>query len=74
MGKIGGSFDSNWGNFALLLKEGLRAVKDNSGSTKTMIHFAGFDGADWFYSNLLAQTVNYDYIGLSYYPIWHGKI
>lgn len=73
LGKVGGSFDNNWGNYALLMKEGIRAVKDNSSSTKTMIHFAGFDGADWFYSNVLAQNISYDYIGLSYYPIWHGK-
>lgn len=73
LGKVGGSFDNNWGNYALLLKEGIRAVKDNSSSTKTMIHFAGFDGADWFYNNILAQNISYDYIGLSYYSIWHGK-
>lgn len=73
LGKVGGSFDNNWGNYALLMKEGIRAVKDISSTTKTMIHFAGFDGADWFYSNILAQNISYDYIGLSYYPIWHGK-
>ena len=38
-----------------------------------MIHFAGYNGADWFFSNLAAQNVSYDYIGLSYYPVWHGK-
>lgn len=73
LGKVGGSFDSNWSNYALLVKEGIRAIKDNSSSTKTMIHFAGFEGADWFYSNLTTLNVSYDYIGLSYYPIWHGK-
>jgi arabinogalactan endo-1,4-beta-galactosidase len=72
-GKVGGSFDNNWSNYALLLKEGIRAVKDNSNSTKIMIHIAGFDTADWFFSNLTSQNVSYDYIGLSYYPIWHGK-
>jgi arabinogalactan endo-1,4-beta-galactosidase len=37
-----------------------------------MLHYAGI-GADasWFYNKM--TTVNYDYIGLSYYPIWHGK-
>lgn len=73
LGKVGGAFDSNWGNYALLLKEGLRAVKDNSSSTKTMIHIAGFDSADWFFGNLANQNLSYDYIGLSYYPVWHGK-
>lgn len=73
LGKVGGSFDTNWGNYALLIKEGLRAVKDVSSSTKTMIHIAGFDSADWFFGNLASQNVSYDYIGLSYYPVWHGK-
>jgi arabinogalactan endo-1,4-beta-galactosidase len=65
LGKVGGSFDTNWGNYALLIKEGLRAVKDVSSSTKTMIHIAGFDSADWFFGNLASQNVSYDYIGLS---------
>ncbi len=73
LGKVGGSFDSNWGNYTLLLKEGLRAVKDISSTTKTMIHIAGYDSADWFLGNLVTQNVSYDYIGLSYYPVWHGK-
>ena len=36
-----------------------------------MIHFAGIEGASWFFSKTAA--IDYDYIGLSYYPIWHGK-
>jgi arabinogalactan endo-1,4-beta-galactosidase len=72
-GKVGGSFDSNWGNYALLVKEGFRAVKENSSSTKTMIHLAGYETADWFLGNLNTQNVSYDYIGISYYPVWHGK-
>ena len=37
-----------------------------------MLHYAGI-GADasWFYNKM--TTIDYDYIGLSYYPIWHGK-
>ena len=35
-----------------------------------MIHFAGIEGASWFFSKTAA--IDYDYIGLSYYPIWHG--
>ena len=35
------------------------------------MHFAGIDKSDWFFDQL--KTVDYDYIGLSYYPIWHGK-
>lgn len=73
LGKVGGTFDSNWANYAALMKEGLRAVKDVNSSTKTMIHYAGIDGSEWFYNNIALQGVSYDYIGLSYYPFWHGK-
>ena len=72
-GRVGGSYNVNWPNYAALLKSGIQAVKDVDPGIKTMIHFAGSSGADWFFSNLQSQTVNYDYIGLSYYPVWHGK-
>jgi arabinogalactan endo-1,4-beta-galactosidase len=37
-----------------------------------MIHYAGIgNGASWFFNKMSA--LDYDYIGLSYYPIWHGK-
>ncbi len=72
-GKVGGSYNVNWPNYAALLKSGIQAVKDVDPGIKTMIHFAGTSGADWFFSNLQSQAVNYDYIGLSYYPVWHGK-
>ena len=72
-GRVGGTYDVNWTNYAILLKEGLRAVKDADNNTKTMIHFAGVDGADAYYSTVLQQGISFDYIGLSYYMIWHGK-
>jgi arabinogalactan endo-1,4-beta-galactosidase len=64
---------SNISNFATLLKEGVQAVKDFSPTTKIMIHYAGHEGAQSFYQQLQNQNVSYDMIGLSYYPIWHGK-
>ncbi len=73
LGRVGGSFDTNWINYTALIKEGDRAIKDVSSGTKTMIHFAGIDGSDWFFNNISQQGINYDYIGLSYYPFWHGK-
>jgi arabinogalactan endo-1,4-beta-galactosidase len=72
-GRVGGTYDVNWSNYALLLKEGLRAVKDADNTTKTMIHYAGIDGADAYFNSVLQQGISFDYIGLSYYMIWHGK-
>lgn len=62
---------NNVNNFKELLKEGIAAVRENAAATKIMIHFAGIENASWFFGNL--TDVDYDIIGLSYYPIWHGK-
>ena len=72
-GKVGGSFDSNWPNYAMLVKKGIDAVKAVDPSVKTMLHFAGTNGAPWFFSNLQTQGVTYDIMGLSYYHWWHGR-
>lgn len=57
--------------FIELLKEGVNAVRKNSKTTKIIIHYAGHSGSSWFFNQI--ATVDYDIIGLSYYPIWHGK-
>jgi arabinogalactan endo-1,4-beta-galactosidase len=56
-----------------LLKTASDAVRAKSTTTKIMIHYAGVDGAktDWFFDKM--KVIDYDYIGLSYYPVWHGK-
>lgn len=55
-----------------LLQEGIRAVRDQSDSTKVMLHFAGLDGAMAFFQEL--SSLDYDIAGISYYPWWHGKV
>ena len=40
-------------------------------SSKIILHFAGVEGADWFFD--LVKSMDYDIMGLSYYPKWHGK-
>ncbi|NLP56926.1 glycosyl hydrolase 53 family protein [Lutibacter sp. B1] len=66
-----GTIESNETQFISLLSEGVKAVRDNSTKTKIIIHFAGIEGSDWFYNKV--KNIDYDIIGLSYYPIWHGK-
>ena len=58
-------------NFIELMKMGVSAVRTNSNDTKIILHFAGIENADWFFSQV--NTLDYDIMGLSYYPIWHGK-
>lgn len=61
---------ANMEQFKGLLAEGSRAVRDNS-DARIILHYAGHVGAMSFYSNF--TDIDYDYIGLSYYPMWHGK-
>jgi len=60
-------------NFTDLLKEGVRASREVDPKAKIMIHFAGHEGSDDFYDILEKNKLDYDIIGLSYYPLWHGK-
>jgi arabinogalactan endo-1,4-beta-galactosidase len=57
-------------SFVELLEQVNCGVKDADTSIKTIVHFAGFKGNYAFFSR--ADSVNYDIIGLSYYPWWHG--
>ena len=66
-----GHISTNYQNFIELLQVGISAVRSQSDSTKIILHFAGIDGSDWFFNQV--KTLDYDIIGLSYYPIWHGK-
>ena len=58
-------------SLAELLESGVEAVRNSSSSTKIILHFAGLDNSDWFFTQI--NSIDYDIIGLSYYPIWHGK-
>jgi arabinogalactan endo-1,4-beta-galactosidase len=65
-----GDISNNPSQFTELLSTGIKAVRDHSTKAKIIIHFAGLDGADWFFNHV--KDLNYDIIGLSYYPLWHG--
>ncbi|MBC8181620.1 glycosyl hydrolase 53 family protein [candidate division KSB1 bacterium] len=79
-GRVGGNYNSNWGNFAALVNEAISGVREScqaGDSIKIMIHIAGAgnnSGNRWFFDNLFSRGVNFDIIGLSYYPWWHGTL
>jgi len=81
-GRVCGQYDTpqQWTQLAELLNAGIRGVKESltAGDTvQIMIHIdRGGDnpGSRWFFDHLLAQNVNFDIIGLSYYPWWHGTL
>ena len=66
-----GHMSSNNQQFIELINSGVDAVRSNSDQTKIILHYAGIEGADWFFKQV--TEIDYDLIGLSYYPIWHGK-
>lgn len=69
-----------WENFTKLLKAGIRGVRKPLGEEDNvgiMIHIDKGGNASqtgWFFGNLEKHKVEYDMIGLSYYPWWHGGI
>lgn len=68
-----GKLTTNESQCIQLLQAASSTIRSQSPSTKIMLHYAGIGtGASWFFGKM--NSVNYDYIGLSYYPIWHGKI
>jgi len=62
---------NNLNQMLQLLQSGVKAVRNVSVDTKIIIHYAGYKNAEWFFNQI--KTVDYDMIGLSYYPFWHGK-
>lgn len=66
-----GKLSTNESQYLQLVTQAASAVRTTSPTTKIMLHYAGISGSDWFFSKVAG--IDYDYIGLSYYPIWHGK-
>jgi arabinogalactan endo-1,4-beta-galactosidase len=66
-----GKLSTNESQYLQLVSAATTAVRSKSTTTKIMLHFAGISGSDWFFSKV--SSIDYDYIGLSYYPIWHGN-
>ncbi|OQY10830.1 MAG: hypothetical protein B6I28_00120 [Fusobacteriia bacterium 4572_132] len=62
-------------DFSNLLKSGIKAINDSfdKSDIKIIIHIAGYNSANWFFDNLVNNNIDFDIIGLSYYPWWHGK-
>ena len=66
-----GNINNNFHQFKSLVDTAVCAVKSNLNDSEIILHYAGIIGSEWFFN--LMSNVEYDIIGLSYYPIWHGK-
>ena len=67
---------TKWDNFTDLVKAGVKAVRE-SGPMKIVIHVdrGGTVGVSkWFFENLTKRNVDFDIIGLSFYPFDNGSL
>jgi arabinogalactan endo-1,4-beta-galactosidase len=75
-----GKLPDNWDNFAELLKAGIKGVFADCDSMKRpaiMIHIdqgGNKDRTKYFFDKLLSYAIDFDFIGQSYYPWWHGSL
>ncbi len=81
-GRVGGVYNTpeQWSQLAQLVEaavEGVETAFAPDPRPPIMIHSdRGGDngGCRWFFGTLLGQGVDFDVIGLSYYPWWHGTL
>ncbi len=63
-------------NFASYLMQGIRACREVCPTSKIVVHteLSRVNNVTSFYQKLTEYTTDYDIIGLSYYPYWHGDL
>lgn len=68
---------SNWEGYLGLLRAGCNAVREVCPDAQIIIHTdrptnTGYNS--YYYNKLVNGNVDFDIIGLSYYPFWHGYL
>lgn len=69
--------DENWPRFINLLKQAGKACREVCPNAKIVLHterVAKLDIQNNFYTKMKEGSVDYDIIGLSYYPYFHGAL
>ena len=72
-----GSVRHSFSGLCGLLKEGVRAVREYAPDAEVMIHVAlggQAEESERFFNAMAEYEVEYDIIGQSYYPEWHGTL
>lgn len=66
----------NYESLAKLLKQGIKASKEVYPNIQTIIHLErSYDQVIYneYFSSIISLGVDFDVIGMSYYPYWHGN-
>lgn len=67
----------NYENVAKFINAGIRACREVKADIPIMIHLDNGGNNElyrrWF-GHYIPQAENFEYIGLSYYPFWHGRL
>ena len=69
--------EANWGRFTDQLKAAGRACREQCPDAKIILHTERIAKVDIllnFYRQMRSKQVDYDIIGLSYYPYYHGNL
>lgn len=69
--------NANWERFTTLLKQAGKACREVCPSAKIVLHterVSNIPVQDNFYTRMKDAQVDYDIIGLSYYPYFHGPL
>lgn len=72
-----GASGTDWTGYLKVLKAGCDAVREECPQAKIIIHTDRPCNAQYnkyYYSKLNDAGIDYDIIGLSYYPFWHGTL
>lgn len=76
-GKLIGDDAGGFENFVKLFNAGASSVRRIDKNIKVAVHLAeGGNSAlfRWFFGNVLSLKMDFDVIGVSYYPYWHGTL
>lgn len=76
---------ANWSRFEKLLSQATKAVRETCPAAKIILHVervstsqqkdnTGYKALTNFYNQMTAANIDYDIIGLSYYPYFHGSL
>ncbi|MCT4630256.1 glycosyl hydrolase 53 family protein [Winogradskyella sp.] len=74
-GRVWDNFNNNWNNYTDLVSEAIRAVRDvdTDNNIRVMLHHSNVENAIFFFNELQPYNIDFDIIGLSYYPQFHTK-